>query len=96
MNCITNEEERKNAFKSIHRALRSEGIFASEMMVQPIGKHISMPLKFIRSSYDLENELLQHNFKIAYFMIVNGMNFVNELDGKEISCDVLRVIATKN
>jgi 2-polyprenyl-3-methyl-5-hydroxy-6-metoxy-1,4-benzoquinol methylase len=96
MNCLTNEEERNTAFKNIHRALNSEGLFASEMMVQPVGKHISMPLKFIRSAYELEQELLQHNFKIFYFMIVNGMNFVNEFDGKEISCDVLRIVAKKN
>lgn len=94
LNCLVEKKDRDVAFKNIFEALRVGGLFAAELMVQPIDRNISMPLKAIKTARELEEEILWHNFKILYFMISKD-SFVNELNGEEILCDVLRVIAKK-
>lgn len=104
MNCLVQEKDREIAFENIFKALKPEGLFASELMVQPLqtkaddkadGKKVEMPLKMIKTARELEEEILSHNLKIIYFMISKDSSFVNEVNGEEIFCDVLRVIAKK-
>lgn len=100
MNCLVQEKDREIAFENIFKALKADGLFASELMVQPIQKHaddkkVEMPLKMIKTSQELEEEILSHKFKILYFMISKDSSFVNEINGEQIFCDVLRVIAKK-
>lgn len=95
LNCITLETERAKAFKNIYKSLNDSGLFASELMVQPIDRTVAMPFKMIKTSLELEQEILSHGFKIVYFMIVRDAAFMNEINGEKISCDVLRVIAKK-
>lgn len=94
-NCLVDEVERKDAFKNVYMALKPDGIFASEMMAQPIGKNVSMPYKIIKSAFLLEQEILSYGFKIIYFMILRDSAFTNEIDGVEIKCDVLRILVQK-
>ncbi len=95
MNCITDESERAKAFKNIYRSLKSDGLFASELMVNPIDREVFLPFKIIKSAMELEQEILLHGFKIIYFMISKDNNFSTVVDGVEVNCDVLRVIARK-
>lgn len=95
LNCITDEVERDLAFKNIYQGLATGGIFASEMMTQSIGSNVSMPFKIIKTTLDLEQEILSHGFKILYFMISRDSAFINEIDGIEVKCDLLKVVATK-
>jgi len=95
LNCITNEVERDLAFKNIYHGLATGGIFAGEMMIQPTNGNVSMPFKMIKSTLDLEQEILSHGFKILYFMISRDSGFTNEVDGIEVKCDLLKVVATK-
>ncbi|MGZ3809165.1 MAG: methyltransferase domain-containing protein, partial [Bacteriovorax sp.] len=95
LNCLTDEKERSAAYENIFKSLKKKALFASELMVQPIGKNISLPFKAIKTSIELEQEVLSHGFKIIYFMIVRGSTFTSEVDGVEIECDVLRLIAQK-
>lgn len=94
-NCITDEIKRKEAYRNIYRLLKSEGLFASEMMVQPIGTKVSIPYKMIRTAHDIEEELISHGFKIIYFMISKDSGFMSEIDGIEIKCDLVKIIAKK-
>lgn len=91
LHCIEDPADRKIAFKNILEALNSEGLFAAEMMVQPTGRNIIQPYKYIPSARDLEAELLETGFKIIYFMIIQDLKFSNE-NG---DCDLLRVISRK-
>lgn len=95
LNCVTIESERAKAFKNIYSSLKEAGLFAIELMVAPTDKTVSMPFKIIKTSLELEQEILSFGFKIKYFMIVSDAAFMNEIDGKQVSCDILRVIATK-
>lgn len=95
MNCLVQELDREIAFENIFKALKPDGLFASELMVQPIGKKSEMPLKIIKTARELEEEILSHKLKIIYFMISRDSSFVNEVNGEQIICDVLRVIAKK-
>lgn len=95
LNCLTTEEQRDLAFKNIYLALVTGGIFASEMMIQPIGAHVSMPFKMIKSALELEQEIISHGFKIVYFMISRDSSFATMVDGVERKCDVLKIVAQK-
>lgn len=95
LNCLTTEEQRDLAFKNIYLALVTGGIFASEMMIQPIGAHVSMPFKMIKSALELEQEIISHGFKIVYFMISRDSSFAMMVDGVETKCDVLKIVAQK-
>lgn len=95
MNCLVEDYDRKVAFENIFKALKAEGLFASELMVQPTDKKVAMPLKMIKTARELEEEILSHKFKIIYFMISRDNSFENEVNGEKINCDVLRVIAKK-
>jgi SAM-dependent methyltransferase len=95
LNCITQEMDRKIALQNLFRALKPGGLFASELMVQPIGKNVEMPHKKIKTARELEEELTVHGFKIQFFMISKDSLFTNEFDGLEVTCDLLRVVAKK-
>ncbi len=95
LNCITSEDDRENAFKNIYSALVVGGIFASEIMIQPIGEHVSMPFKSIKSAQEIEQTFVSHGFKIIYFMISSESGFSNSIGGIEVKCDLLRIIAKK-
>lgn len=95
MNCLVEESQRAKAFENIFNALKTDGLFASEFMVQPIDHRVEMPLKMIKTARELEEEILSHKFKIIYFTILRDSSFVNEINGEKITCDVLRVIARK-
>jgi SAM-dependent methyltransferase len=91
LHCIVDPLKRSMSFQNIYQGLKEQGLFCSEMMVQPVGKTASMPFKFIPTARDLEQELIQNGFKIIYFMIVKELLFEN--DNEE--CDLLRVICQK-
>ena len=95
MNCITEESHRLKTYKNIYQFLKSDGYFAAELMVQPIGEMIAMPYKKIKSALEIENEILAVGFKIVYFMIVKGAVFENNFEGEIVRSDVVRVIARK-
>lgn len=95
VNCIINKTERDIAFKNIYSALKTNGLFASELMIQPNGEKVFMPFKMIKSAIEMEEELLSYGFKIRYFTISRDDVFTNVVDGKEIKCDVLKVIVQK-
>jgi hypothetical protein len=95
LNCITSEEERNIAYKYIFSSLKVNGYFAAELMIQPNLDHVSMPFKMIKSALDLEEEIISHGFKILYFTISRDSGFTSLVDGKEIKCDLLKLIAQK-
>jgi SAM-dependent methyltransferase len=95
LNCITDEEQRKVAFKNIYGSLKPDGIFASELMVQPSGEFVSMPLKVIKTARELEEEILSHGLRILSFMVLKTERFGTVVDGREVECDLLRVVAGK-
>lgn len=98
MNCLVKQEDRNTAFENIYRVLREDGIFTAELMVQPISiddKRIELPFKMIKTARELEDEILSHKFKIIYFMISRDHSFGSVVNGEEIFCDILRVIAKK-
>lgn len=95
MNCILEQTDRDLAFKNIYRSLKEGGIFASELMVQPIGSLVSMPFKRIKTAMELEQEILSFGFRILYFLISKDSTFTYLDNGKEINCDVLKMIAQK-
>ena len=95
LNCIESDDERSIAFKNIYSSVKSGGFFASEIMVRPESGFVSMPFKMIKSSHQIELELIYHGFKIQYFLISNEISFSTLVGGEEIKCDVLRIIAKK-
>lgn len=95
INCITNEGERDIAFKNIHTALKTDGIFASELMIQPEEDPVSMPYKVIKTALELEQEIISHGFRILYFTISRDSGFTSVVAGKEIKCDLLKLVAQK-
>ena len=95
INCIEIDDERNIAFKNIYSAIKSGGFFASEMMIQPVSGVVSMPFKLIKSSFQIEQEIISHGFKIQYFLISKDIGFSTLIDGEEVKCDVLRIIAKK-
>ncbi len=95
LNCITSPRDRQVAFQNIYFALKPEGIFATELMVQPIGQNVVMPFKMIKTANELEAEIISYGFKINYFMISKENSFGTLVNGVEVTCDVLRVIAKK-
>ena len=95
LHCVIDIKERALAFKNIFLSLKEDGIFASEFMVQPIGRYVEIPYKIIKTARELEEEILSYGFKINYFMIVRDNVFESIVDGEEVKCDVLRVIARK-
>jgi hypothetical protein len=64
-------------------------------MIQPIGEHVSMPYKSIKSAQEIEQTFISHGFKIIYFMISSESGFSNSVGGIEVKCDLLRIIAKK-
>ncbi|MDO9182072.1 MAG: methyltransferase domain-containing protein [Bacteriovorax sp.] len=95
LNCLTEESQRTLAFKNIYEALSAEGLFASEQMIQPENSQVSMPFKMIKSARELEEEILSYGLKIIYFTISQSSKFVNEVDGIEVQCDLVKIIAKK-
>lgn len=95
LNCLTKENEREIAFKNIYGSLKTNGLFASELMIQPEHDHVAMPFKMIKSSFDIEQELISHKFKIIFFIISRDSGFISEIDGNKIKCDWLKVVAQK-
>lgn len=95
LNCITDEAERSQVFRNIYQALSLGSLFACELMVQPIGQNISMPFKKIKTAMELEQEIISHGFKIIYFMISKDSGFSSVVDGLEVKCDVLKIVAQK-
>lgn len=91
LHCITDKGERQNAFKNIFNSLRPDGIVALEMMVNPSGKSVTLPGKYVVDARELEEEVLAYGFKIIYFMIVRDLVFENE----NSKCDLVRVICRK-
>lgn len=94
-NCITDETNRNEAYQNIYRALKCDGLFSSEMMVQPTGPKVSMPYKAIKTTLEIEQELISHGFKILYFNISRDSGFISEINGIEIKCDLLKIVAQK-
>jgi len=95
LNCILEEDQRAAALTNIYQSLAIDGLFASQLMVQPIGSKVAMPFKMIKSAMELEEEFISHGFKIRYFMVSKNSGFTNTTDGLEVNCDLLRVIASK-
>jgi len=95
LNCILEESDRLQVLKNIYNALKMDGLFASELMVQPIDRTVAMPYKKIKTMLEIENDLNSFGFKIQYFQAMTNYSFVNEGDGSEIKCDLLRLIASK-
>lgn len=93
-NSIKNESQ-VFALKNIYEKLFYGGLFCSEMMVQPPDHRIVSSLKTIKSTLEVESELIQLGFKIIYFYIVPNFEFSLLEDGKPITCDLLRLIAKK-
>lgn len=91
LHCIEDQDLRASSFKNIYYGLKGNGFFCAEMMVQPMGKTVSLPFKYVSSARDLEQELIRNGFKIIYFMIVRELLFENE----NVECDLLRVICRK-
>jgi len=91
LHCIEDKSHRKMAFNNILGSLKSDGLFAAEMMVQSSRQRITQPFKYIPTANELESELIEAGFKIIYFMIVQDLKFSNE-NG---DCDLLRVISRK-
>lgn len=95
LNCLTNKEERALAFKNIFNGLSIKGLFASEMMVQPIGKNINMDFKWIPLASEIECELISHGFKIKKFIIDKSLTFSQQNREGEFECDLLKVVGEK-
>lgn len=95
LNCLSEKRDRDQAFKNVYCSLKEDGIFASEMMVQPIGRKVSMPFKKIKTSLELEQEIVDSGFKIKYFMISRENVFFSEIDGEEVKCDLVNIVAQK-
>ncbi|MBC7539547.1 MAG: class I SAM-dependent methyltransferase [Bacteriovorax sp.] len=95
LNCITNEDDRDNAFKNIYSSLKADGLFASELMIQPEVGSVSMPFKMIKTAVELEQEIISHGFKILYFMISKESGFTSIVEGREIKCDLLKLVVQK-
>ena len=91
LNCITDRTKREFAFKNIYDSMKPSGIAAFEMMVNHSGESKALPGKYLVDSRELEQEILAHNFKIIYFVIVRNAFFENE----NTRCDLLRVITKK-
>jgi SAM-dependent methyltransferase len=95
LNCLTSKEERQTTFKNIYSGLANNGLFASEMMVQPTDNNVSMDFKWIPQASEIEQELISHGFKIKKFMIANGMSFSHQNKEGELQCDLLQIIGEK-
>lgn len=95
LHCLQSIKEQELALQNIYNSLKTDGIFASEMMVQPSGNKVQFPKRIVRDSIDIETLILNSGFKIIYFTIVPQMSFYFEHSEGEIVCDMLRVIAKK-
>ena len=90
LNCI--EVDKVDiAFANIFNSLFANGIFASEIMVQPSGAKIISNEKTILECRDVETKLINTGFKIVYFIISTKTIFsVNNQ-----TVDLLRFVAIK-
>jgi SAM-dependent methyltransferase len=95
LNCITGSDQRDLAFKNIYGSLKEGGIFTSELMVQPSGEKVFMPLKVIKTVREFEEEILSYGFRILSFMVSRSEHFETVVDGVEVKCDLLRVVVGK-
>ncbi|MBP9681751.1 MAG: class I SAM-dependent methyltransferase [Bacteriovorax sp.] len=96
VNCLTSKEERQKAFENIYRALKVNALLACELMVRPShGPSVQIPFKVVQTALEWEQEFISNGFKIVYFMIVKESHFGAMVEGREVNCDVLRVIAQK-
>lgn len=95
LHCLHTIEEQELALKNIYNGLVADGIFASEIMVQPSHKKVIFPKRIVGESIEIENLILKTGFKIIYFVIVPKMSFYLEEGNGELVCDILRIIAKK-
>lgn len=95
LHCLQSIKEQELALQNIYNLLKTDGIFAAEIMVQPSGNKVHFPKRLVRESIEIETLILNLGFKIRYFVIVPQMSFYFEHSEGEITCDMLRVVAKK-
>ena len=95
LHCLQSIKEQEIALQNIYNSLKTEGLFAAEIMVQPSGNKVHFPKRLVRESIDIETLILNSGFKIMYFVIVPQMSFYFEYSEGEIVCDMLRIVAKK-
>jgi 2-polyprenyl-3-methyl-5-hydroxy-6-metoxy-1,4-benzoquinol methylase len=95
LHCLKNRDDQEIALENIYNSLKLNGIFATEIMVQPSGNKVLFPMRQVGESIEIENLLTSSGFKIIYFVIVPRMSFYFEYDQGEIVCDMLRIVARK-
>ena len=91
LHCITDETLRKFALKNIFNSLKPTGIAAFEMMVSRSSESLDLQGKYVVEARELEQEILAHDFKIIYFVIVRNAVF----ESNNLRSDLLRVIIKK-
>jgi 2-polyprenyl-3-methyl-5-hydroxy-6-metoxy-1,4-benzoquinol methylase len=90
LNCIPSEDF-FGVLTNIFGSLKPNGIFASELMVQPDRFKIVSPNKTIYDCREVEMKLIEIGLKINYFIVSTSCNF--EVDGMKV--DLLRFVARK-
>jgi 2-polyprenyl-3-methyl-5-hydroxy-6-metoxy-1,4-benzoquinol methylase len=90
LNCVEKLNFMK-AFRNIFKSLNSSGIFASEIMIQPVGYKVVTENNTILDCREIELMLIESGFKIVYFVISKSKVFF--VDNKSV--DLLRFIAIK-
>jgi SAM-dependent methyltransferase len=93
--CLMTRYDQEIALKNIFNSLKSGGVFSAEIMVQPSSKKVTFPNRQILETIEIENLILSTGFSIVYFSIVTSNLFYTEVNGDEIECDMLRLIAKK-
>ena len=95
LHCLGSTIEQNIAIANIYNSLKPDGLFASEIMVQPNKNNVFFPHRQVSEARELEQELVLNGFKIIYFVIAPQMHFYYHEGNNEITCDMLGVIAKK-
>jgi ubiquinone/menaquinone biosynthesis C-methylase UbiE len=95
LHCLKTTDDQELALDNIYKSLRNDGLFATEMMVQPSKNNVYFPERLVNEALEIERLILNTGFKIIYFVIVPQLNFYYETGDREITCDMLRVLAKK-
>jgi len=96
LHCVLDFEMRDLIYKNLFDSLNADGKLIAEVMIKKNSSdsYFSFPERIVLSSYEIEDELIRHGFKIKYFSVIPNLYFLDDVSKKN-TCDLLRFVAQK-
>lgn len=96
LHCVLDFELRDLVYKNLFDSLKADGKLIAEVMIKKNSSdsYFSFPERMVLSSFEIEDELIKHGFKIKYFSVIPNLYFLDDVSKKN-TCDLLRFVAQK-